>query len=50
MAGHELRCAQLAPVLEQLEWLTANTLLLKEKHWDKELSKSWFTYARLTIQ
>ncbi len=36
--------------VEQLEWLTANTLLLKEKHWDKELSKSWFTYARLTIQ
>ncbi|GAA4494570.1 hypothetical protein GCM10023172_04930 [Hymenobacter ginsengisoli] len=36
--------------VEQLEWLTANTLLVKEKHWDKNFSKSWFTYARLIIQ
>lgn len=36
--------------VEQLEWLTTNTLLLKEKYWDKDFSKSWFTYARLTIQ
>jgi len=36
--------------VEQLEWLTKNTLLLKEKHWDKDFSKSWFIYARLTIQ
>jgi hypothetical protein len=35
--------------VEQLEWLTANTLLLKERHWDKDFSKSWFTYARLTV-
>jgi hypothetical protein len=36
--------------VEQLEWLTTSTLLLKEKHWDKDFSKSWFTYARLAIQ
>jgi len=36
--------------VEQLEWLTANTLLLKERHWDKNFSKSWFTYAQLTVQ
>lgn len=36
--------------VEQLEWLTATTLLLKEKHWNEDFSKSWFTYARLTIQ
>lgn len=36
--------------VEQLEWLTANTLLLKERHWDKDFAKSWFTYVRLTVQ
>lgn len=36
--------------VEQLEWLTVNTLLLKERHWDKDFLKSWFTYARLTVQ
>ncbi len=36
--------------VEQLDWLTANTLLLQERHWNQDFSKSWFTYARLTIQ
>ena len=35
--------------VEQLEWLTSNSLLLQEKHWTEDFAKSWHTYAQLTI-
>lgn len=36
--------------VDQLEWVAAKTLLLKQKHWDKTFSRAWYTYAKLTIQ
>jgi hypothetical protein len=36
--------------VEQLEWVASNTLLLKQKHWDKTFSRAWYTYAKLTIK
>jgi hypothetical protein len=35
--------------VEQLKWLTTNILLLQEEHWNRDFSKSWYTYAQLTI-
>jgi hypothetical protein len=35
--------------VEQLKWVASNTLLLQERHWNKDFSKSWYTYAQLTI-
>ncbi|RZJ92773.1 MAG: hypothetical protein EOO60_06885 [Hymenobacter sp.] len=34
---------------EQIDWLSPTTLLLKQKHWNKDFSRAWYTYARLTI-
>jgi hypothetical protein len=35
--------------VKQLKWLTPNTLLLQKEHWNRDFSKSWYTYAQLTI-
>lgn len=35
--------------VEQLEWIAGNTLLLKQKHWNKSFTRAWYTYAKLTI-
>lgn len=36
--------------VEQLNWIATNALLLEKKHWDKSFSRTWYTYARLTIR
>jgi hypothetical protein len=33
----------------QVDWLTSTTLLLKEKHWSKDLAQEWYTYVRLSM-
>jgi hypothetical protein len=36
--------------VEQLDWVGPHVLLLQEKHWNKDFSHSWYTYARLAIR